>query len=142
MNKGRSPDFHANSTLNASEDNAPMTFTPSTNTQGSPSSLPIGKGEQLDCIIQTLKAILPELRDLYGVISLGLFGSYVRGEQTPDSDLDLLVEFDPVVRFGLLTYCELENTLSDRLGIKVDLVMKKALKPRIGERILQEVVYL
>jgi hypothetical protein len=96
----------------------------------------------LDAIIQTLKATLPELRDRYGVISLGVFGSYMRGEQTPDSDLDLLVEFDPTVRFGLLTYCEIENTLSDRLSVKVNLVMKKALKPRIGECILQEVVYL
>jgi len=96
----------------------------------------------LDAIIQTLKATLPELRDRYGVISLGLFGSYVRGEQTPDSELDLLVEFDPTVRFGLLAYCEIENTLSDRLTVKVDLVMKKALKPKIGERIPQEVVYL
>ena len=118
-----------------------MTFTPSTN-QGNLSPSPLGKGEPLERIIQTLKAMLPELRDRYGVISLGVFGSYVRGEQTPDSDLDLLVEFDPAVRFGLLTYCELENTLSDRLAVKVDLVMKKALKPRISERILQEVVYL
>ena len=118
-----------------------MTFTPSTN-QGNLSPSPLGKGEPLERIIQTLKAMLPALRDRYGVISLGEFGSYVRGEQTPDSDLDLLVEFDLAVRFGLLTYCELENTLSDRLAVKVDLVMKKALKPRIGERILQEVVYL
>lgn len=119
-----------------------MTFTPSTSAEGNPSPSPTGKGEPLDHIIQTLNAILPELRDRYGVISLGVFGSYVRGEQTDDSDLDLLIEFDPVVRFGLLTYCELENTLSDRLAVKVDLVMKKALKPRIGERILQEVIYL
>jgi uncharacterized protein len=118
-----------------------MTFTPSTHASGNPSS-PREKGEPLDRIIQSLKAILPELRDRYGVISLGVFGSYVRGEQTPSSDLDLLVEFDPAVRFGLLTYCELESLLSDRLAVKVDLVMKKALKPRIGERILQEVVYL
>ncbi|NJR66523.1 MAG: nucleotidyltransferase family protein [Leptolyngbyaceae cyanobacterium CRU_2_3] len=110
--------------------------------QGNLSPSAIGKEEPLEGIIQTLKAILPELRDRYGVISLGVFGSYVRGEQTPHSDLDLLVEFDPAVRFGLLTYCELENVLSDRLAIKVDLVMKEALKPRIGERILQEVVYL
>ena len=118
-----------------------MTFTPSTNLGNLSLSSP-EKGEPLERIIQTLKAILPELRDRYGVISLGVFGSYRRGEQTPDSDLDLLIEFDPAVRFGLLTYCELENSLSDRLAVKVDLVMKKALKPRIGERILEEVVYL
>lgn len=119
-----------------------MTITPSVNVLGNPNSSLTGKGEPLERMIQTLKALLPELRDRYGVISLGVFGSYVRGEQTPDSDLDLLIEFAPSVRFGLLTYCELENTLSDQLAIKVDLVMKKALKPRIGERILQEVVYL
>ena len=115
-----------------------------------PSPSPNLQREPLKHIIQTLKATLPELRvgvasrleNRYGVISLGVFGSYVRGEQTPDSDLDLLVEFDPAVRFGLLTYCELENTLSDRLAVKVDLVMKTALRPRIGERILQEVMYL
>ncbi len=119
-----------------------MTFTPSPQAQGQPSFSPTEPGKPLDRIIQTLKAMLPELRDRYGVITLGVFGSYGRGEQTPDSDLDLLVEFDPAARFGLLTYCELENLLSDRLAIKVDLVMKTALKPRIGERILQEVRYL
>jgi predicted nucleotidyltransferase len=45
-------------------------------------------------------------------------------------------------RFGLLTFCELENQLSDQLGVKVDLVMKTGLKPHIGERILAEVQYL
>ena len=79
-----------------------MTSTPSTN-QGHLSPSPTGKGELLERIVQTLKVMLPELRDRHGVISLGVFGSYVRGEQTPDSDLDLLVEFDPAVRFGLLT---------------------------------------
>jgi len=116
--------------------------TPTTNLQSNLSSTPNSKGEPLEGIIQTLRAMLPELRDRYGVMALGVFGSYVRGEQTPDSDLDLLVEFEPTARFGLLTYCELENTISDRLVVKVDLVMKTALKPRIGERILQEVIYL
>jgi hypothetical protein len=45
-------------------------------------------------------------------------------------------------RFGLLTFCELENYLSEVLELKVDLVMKDGLKPRIGERILKEVIYL
>jgi uncharacterized protein len=97
--------------------------------------------QALDGIVQTLKATLPELRDRYGVISLGVFGSYVRGEQTPDSDLDLLVEFDhrPMT---LLQFIALEYELSDRLQIKVDLVEKSVLKPHIGDRILQEVLPL
>lgn len=95
----------------------------------------------LATIIQTLKATLPELRDRYGVISLGVFGSYVRGEQTANSDLDLLVEFDhrPMT---LLQFIALEYELSDRLQIKVDLVEKSMLKPNIGDRILQEVLPL
>jgi uncharacterized protein len=83
--------------------------------------------------------MLPELRDRYGVVSLGVFGSYVRGEQTLDSDLDLLVEFDHR-SMTLLWFIELEYELSDRLQVKVDLVEKSALKPNIGDRILREVV--
>jgi uncharacterized protein len=48
----------------------------------------------LDDVLRTLRAHLPELREDYGVRTLGVFGSYVRGEQRPRSDLDLLVEFD------------------------------------------------
>ena len=82
---------------------------------------------------------LPELRRQYGVQSLGLFGSYVRGDQRPGSDLDLLVEFDDK-RLSLLDFIALENYLSDLLGVKVDLVEKDALKPAIGRHILREVV--
>ncbi len=90
-------------------------------------------------IRRILRAHLPELRDRYGVKSLGLFGSYVRGEQRESSNLDVLVEFDdrPLTLFEFI---ELENYLSDLLGIKVDLVEKQGLKPAIGRRILKEVV--
>ena len=87
--------------------------------------------------INILRQHLPELREKYSVSCLGIFGSYIRGEQTKDSDLDVLVQFDK--KPGLLKYIELENYLSDLLGIKVDLVMKSALKPNIGKRILNEV---
>jgi predicted nucleotidyltransferase len=96
----------------------------------------------MDTISQNLRQLLPELRQTYGITRLGIFGSYVRGEQTETSDLDLLVEFDPDRRFGLLTFCAIENLLSDRLNLKVDLVMKDGLKPKIGEQILSEVQYL
>ena len=96
----------------------------------------------LEDIKQTLIRCKPWMQEQYRVTQLGIFGSYIRGEQTETSDVDILVEFDPAFHFGLLTFCKLENDLSDQLGIKVDLVMKKALKPRIGDRILQEVVYL
>jgi len=69
---------------------------------------------------------------------MGVFGSYVRGEQSPSSDLDILVEFNGAIK--LLGYARLENELSDKLGIKVDLVSKTALKPRIGKHVISEVV--
>jgi uncharacterized protein len=78
------------------------------------------------------------LAERYGVESLEVFGSYVRGEQKADSDLDVLVTFreEP----SLLTFIRIENDLSDALGVKVDLVMKDSLKPTIGENILREAV--
>jgi|SRR6185295_6434783 len=90
----------------------------------------------VDRHLQLLRKHLPELAAQYHVHSLEVFGSYVRDEQTPESDLDVLVTFDKTP--GLLKYIELEYHLSDLLGVKVDLVMKKALKPRIGERIFNE----
>lgn len=80
------------------------------------------------------------LQERYHVRNLGIFGSYVRKEQTETSDVDLLVEFSETP--SLLKFVNLENYLSDRLGVKVDLVHKAGLKPRIGERILAEVLYL
>jgi hypothetical protein len=88
--------------------------------------------------IHQLHDLLPELEDRFKVKSLAVFGSYVRGEQTDSSDLDILVEFSEVP--GLLEFVELENFLSDTLGIKVDLVLKNALKPNIGKSILNEAV--
>ncbi|MGV8126807.1 MAG: nucleotidyltransferase family protein [Methanothrix sp.] len=70
--------------------------------------------------------------------SLGIFGSFVRGEAKKSSDLDLLVEIDDP-KMGLLRFIALENYLSDLLGIKVDLVEKQALKPAIGRHVTKEV---
>ncbi|TAK21858.1 MAG: hypothetical protein EPO26_13895 [Chloroflexota bacterium] len=96
------------------------------------------KAQTADVFAIALREILPDLRERYNVSSLGLFGSYVRGEQTPRSDLDLLVEFD--VAPSLFTYIDLRDELSHRLGVSVDLVMKTALRPHIGRRILAEVI--
>jgi hypothetical protein len=91
-------------------------------------------------IKQTIQAQKPYLAEKYGVTEIGLFGSYVRGEARPDSDLDVLVEF--VEYPSLLEFIYLEDELSETLGIQIDLVMKTGLKPRLGQHILQEVVYL
>ena len=90
--------------------------------------------------IKILRQHLPELKEKYSVSYLGVFGSYIRGEQTKNSDLDVLVEFDKIP--GLLKYIELEYYLSDLLGIKVDLVTRTGLKQNVGKHILNEVISL
>jgi len=94
------------------------------------------KPQAIDELIVKLQNMLPTLRNQYHVQSLEVFGSFVRGDQKAESDLDLLVTFDEIPT--LFKFVELENYLGDRLDIKVDLVMKDSLKPAIGERILAE----
>ena len=94
--------------------------------------------KRLSQLLTELRQLQPELNEKYHVKTLEVFGSYVRSEQHKTSDLDILVTFSQLP--GLLTFIELENYLSDRLGIKVDLVMKDSLKPAIGERIVREAV--
>jgi len=91
--------------------------------------------------VTLLRQHLPALREHYGVRFMGVFGSYVRGEQRRGSDLDLLVEFDdrPLT---LIQFIALEHYLSDLLEVKVDLVERNTLKPTIGRHILAEVVPL
>ena len=94
--------------------------------------------------IADIKAILqaqkPYLAQRYGIIEIGVFGSYARGEQRPDSDLDILIELQDPPRLDLFDLVNLEYDLSDLLGVKVDLAIKKNLRKRIGRRILSEVV--
>jgi predicted nucleotidyltransferase len=89
---------------------------------------------------RALRRRLPKLRAAYGVRSLWLFGSYVRGEARKRSDLDVLVEFDDGSKLSLFEFIGLENELSDWLGVRVDLVEKGGLKPAIGQNIVREAV--
>lgn len=89
---------------------------------------------------QILRQHLPELQKQFGIKSMGIFGSYVRGEQRADSDLDILVNYEELP--SLIEFIQLEDYLSQLAGVDVDLVMEDGLKPRIGERILQEVIRL
>jgi predicted nucleotidyltransferase len=91
-------------------------------------------------IKEILQAEKPYLAENYGVRIIGVFGSYVRGEQDPESDIDVLIELERPPRISLLDLVELEEYLSDRLGTKVDVAIKKNLRKRIGKRILDEVV--
>lgn len=77
--------------------------------------------------------MIQTIRDYFAtqpVLKAWLFGSYARGEETPESDVDILVEFDhDNAIVGLLQYCRIMNELSDRIGKDVDLVENGTLLP-------------
>lgn len=81
-----------------------------------------------------------DLEQNFRVKGIGIFGSYVRGDQKDKSDVDVLVEFDEPV--SLLGVVKLENYLSDLLQIKVDLVPQKDIRQELREKILKETIYL
>jgi uncharacterized protein len=92
---------------------------------------------------QVLKIIADHREKLardFGVKSLALFGSVVRDEATPASDVDLLVEFDgrPV---GLFHLSRTQHYLESILGMPVDLVLRDSIKPALRERILREAIH-
>ncbi len=91
-------------------------------------------------IIKIIRNSKLEMESHYGVQQLGLFGSYLRENQRKNSDIDILVTFNRDI--DLFDFLDLREYLENRLHIKVDLVMKSALKPAIGKRILSEVEYV
>jgi predicted nucleotidyltransferase len=80
------------------------------------------------------------IQERYRIAKLGIFGSYIRGEQTQNSDVDILIDYTEVP--GLLELLDLEEYLSDCLGIKADVVSQAGLKKNQRNRILLEVVYI
>lgn len=98
----------------------------------------------MDLDVHRIKDILirekPYLTDKYHISSIGIFGSVIRNEPHKRSDVDILVDFDETI--SAFQFIDLKDELSDKLGAKVDLVSQKALKPRIGKRILAEVQYV
>lgn len=98
--------------------------------------------KSLNEIKKILKTHEEDLKQRYGIKEMGIFGFSIRGEADEKSDIDIMVEFEPNARISLLDFIELENYLSDLLGVKVDLVEKSALKPRIARQVFKEVIYL
>jgi uncharacterized protein len=95
-----------------------------------------------DEILIKLKEIKPILSEKFYIKNLGLFGSYVRGENLPNSDIDLLFEYDESKPFSFFTLIHLEDFLGDLFKIKIDLANKKTLKPDLKDNILNEVIFV
>ncbi len=85
-----------------------------------------------------LRECLPEIREKYGVTSIGIFGSYARGEAAPKSDIDVIVEFDRPIGWELV---DLADFLESCLHQNVDLVIRRSLHPLLRDTILAEVQY-
>lgn len=92
-------------------------------------------------IIAKLQEILPIVQEKYHVKSLGIFGSVARGDDTVESDVDILVEFGEQA-VGFFDFIRMQKLLSDTLGREVDLVTKDGLKKVIKEDILRETIYV
>ena len=94
--------------------------------------------------VEEVKSILEdhksEVMQKYRVREIGIFGSFVRGEQKRGSDVDILVTFAGIP--DVFRYMELEDYLRKLLGKKVDLVRKEAIRPELKKRILKEAVYI
>lgn len=93
-------------------------------------------------ISQRQKEILLEHLDSLKPLRIGIFGSYARGENKTDSDLDVLIDLDYSRQISLLDLVRVEEDLSDALGINVDLVTEKSLSPYLRPHIEKDVVYI
>ncbi len=89
-----------------------------------------------------LELLKPILKERFQVETIGIFGSYTRGEQKNKSDIDILVTFTEPNNIDLIDFIELKQFLTRKLKTKIDLVEKAALKHRIKDKILQETIYV
>ena len=92
----------------------------------------------VDEIQTALRECLPEIREKFGVTTIGVFGSYARGEEAPESDIDIIVEFDRPIGWELV---DLSDYLEAHLHHKVDLVIRRSLHPLLRDTILSEARY-
>ncbi len=90
--------------------------------------------------LEVLKKHEDVIKKKYGVKKIGIFGSFARGEGKEGSDIDVLVEFEKTVDF--FEFLDLKEFLENLFNRSVDLVTKRALKPLIKDKILNEVVYV
>ena len=98
--------------------------------------------KELEKSLEVLRAQMPYLKEAYHVREIGVFGSFVHGDFTEKSDIDILVDFDEGAKIGFIKFIGLEEYLSERLQRKIDLVTKDALKPIIKDKILNDAVYV
>jgi len=92
-----------------------------------------------DEAVAALKSYEADLR-ARGLTHVALFGSTARDEAGPDSDIDLLVDFDRTSKFSLLDLIDVQYFLEDHLGRKVDFAFESKMRPRMKTRVLSEAI--
>ncbi len=90
-----------------------------------------------DEILSVLKARKPELEQVFPLKRMALFGSWFRGEAKEKSDVDILVDVDPTIGLGFVTLAE---RLEELLGMPVDLISRRAIKPSLWKQIEPELI--
>ncbi|MCK4459499.1 MAG: nucleotidyltransferase family protein [Methanosarcinales archaeon] len=100
----------------------------------------MGDKKSISTIVKMLRLHDTDVREKFKITEIGVFGSYVRGEQREDSDIDILVEFEKGYK-TFDNYMELKFFLEDILTSKIDLVIKTAIRDEIKQNILSEVTY-
>jgi hypothetical protein len=93
----------------------------------------------LEEIEEILKQYKPILKERFKIKEIGIFGSYVRGEETQESDVDILIDFSEPIGWE---FFDIKDILEEAIEKEVDLVTVGALKPRLKDIILEEVVYI
>ena len=98
------------------------------------------KKTSADEIISFLRLNSELLNKSFGVIRIGIFGSFARGEQTVTSDIDIVVEMDHN-RKSIHTFLKLKRFLEEEMGRKIDLGFEHSLKPVIKEKVIKQIIY-
>ena len=93
----------------------------------------------LNTIKQILAQLKPELIDKYHISSIGLFGSIVRDDFTPSSDIDIIVDFSQPIG---IEFVDLADYIENKLQKNIDLVSRKGIKPKYYQAIEQEIIYV
>ena len=94
-----------------------------------------------DTVMVKLKELKPYLAEKYGIVEIGLFGSVVRNEHRPDSDIDILIDYDVEKMGSVFRLVGLKLFLEKEFGRKVDLVPKNGIRHQLKKQILSEVIY-
>lgn len=91
-------------------------------------------------VLAILKQAEPALRP-HGIVHAAVFGSVARGQERPDSDIDIAVDLDPVISRTLWDLVRAQRVVSELFHVPVDVVEREALKPKMRERVERELIY-